>query len=79
MSCSTAYQQKYLKQLTSHLGDSGMKNRPKSCTRQGIVPEIKKENATYIATFVNFTLIDENHAYEHYLLEPKSSNLRTLQ
>jgi len=56
-----------------------MKNRPKSCTRQGIVPEIKKENATYIATFVNFTLIDENHAYEHYLLEPKSSNLRTLQ
>jgi hypothetical protein len=30
-------------QLTSHLGDSGIKYRLRSCARQGIVPEIKKK------------------------------------
>lgn len=31
--------------LTSHLGDSGTKNRPKSCTTHGIVPAGKKKKA----------------------------------
>ena len=29
--------------LTSHLGDSGTKNNPTACNREGIVPEIKSD------------------------------------
>jgi len=57
-----------------------MKSRPKSCTRHGIVPDIKKKHKLPLTTNLSyFTLLDENQIDEHYLLEPKSANSRTLQ
>jgi hypothetical protein len=43
-------------QLTSHLGESGIKGRLRSCTRHGTIPEIKtkKDPESNIKHFILF-------------------------
>ena len=54
-----------------------MKNRPRSCTRQGIVPELRKIEALLL-NYIQMTRVQDK-SRETYQLEPKFSCSQKLQ
>ena len=54
-----------------------MKNRPRSCTRQGIVPELRKIEALLL-NYIQMTRVQDK-SREAYQLEPKFVNSQKLQ